>query len=160
MTGGGPTSPDRGPASSHGLSRRQFLRSGSVAAAMVVTGGVVGAGSVTSCGVWGADDNGFADVFGSRTSQVRSLGEAALGSGVLETASADGVAAMLPPEGIDVSSDGPDRLVVDVIDPQAFVAAYEARAAVELVSGPLVFVEGFPLTMTEAAVAAATALAG
>lgn len=67
---------------------------------------------------------------------------------------------MLPPEGIDINSDGPDRLVVDVIDPQAFVAAYEARAAVELVSGPLVFVEGFPLTMTEAAVAAATALAG
>lgn len=173
MTGvptGAPTGAPSGvPSGSNGVSRRQFLRSGSLGAAAVVAAGVMGAGVmgagvVTSCSALRADDNGFAAVFGPRTPQVSALGQAALGSGVLEVASVDSVVAMVPSEGIVISSvissDGSDRLVVDVTDPEAFIAVYEARTVSELVSGPLVFVEGFPLTMTEAAVAAATALAG
>lgn len=146
------------------VSRRRFLGAGGLGmagVAVVAAGGVVG--SLNSCAVLGAGRGSLAAVFGPRLGAVAALGADAVAAGVLPNTSngvsrAAAVAALLPTDGITVTVAAASRLDINVIDTSAFLAAYGDQVARELGAGELVFLDGFPLTATEVAVAAAAAL--
>lgn len=129
------------------LSRRRFLVAGVAGAVGLVVAGGAAARSRQSA------PSGFEAFFGERTSAVAALGDAVIDAGAAPTATAALLAVL--PVGITVEGSG----VLDLTDARAFVAGFEAAVADELAVGDLELVGGFPLTPTEAAVAAACALA-
>jgi hypothetical protein len=140
-----------------GMSRRQFLKRSSagvagVAGVLAVAG--VPAVLVSSCGAVGND--GFSDLFGPAVGAVRSLGRSALDADVLADASPAAVVAQLPTAGVVFGVDGA-RLTMELDDRVAFIDAYEAQSLQDRTAGSLVFVDGYALTVTEAALAAACA---
>lgn len=130
------------------FSRRRFLLAGGAAAA----GLVLVAGGVTARSRW-ATPSGFEAFFGDRSAAV-----AALGGQAIEAGAAPGEAnALVPllPAGTSVTGSGG----VDITDPAVFADALATTTAAELGAGEVVFVGGFPLTPTEAAVCAACHIA-
>lgn len=145
------------------VSRRRFLGVGGLGAAGMVAAATGAMGSVASCSVLGIGRGSLAAVFGARLEAVAALGATALATGVLPqpgngVSRASAVAALLPTDGVTVTVVGPSILDIDVTDTAAFLDAYDDRVEGELVAGELVFVDGFPLTATEVAVAAAASL--
>jgi len=130
-------------------SRRRFLAVGVAggAAALAVGGGVAARSQDSS-------PSGFGALFGDRTSFVAELGRRAIDSGVVSADPASLVAIL--PAGAAVV-DG-RQAPLDVTEPDRFAAGLTAAVAAELAAGELVWVDGFPLTPTEAATAAACAL--
>ena len=130
-------------------SRRRFLAAGVAggAAALVVAGGVTARSQGTS-------PSGFGALFGERTAAVASLGRRAIDAGVVSADPATLVAS-LPPGAALV--EGP-QAPLDVTEADRFAAGLAAAVAAELAVGDLVWVDGFPLTPTEAATCAACAV--
>lgn len=126
------------------LSRRGFLALGA---------GGLAAAALVVVRPWDLDGGSkpLADLFGEQRAAVAAMGGSALVAGVV--ADRDDALAVLPASGrrSERTSNGS---VVLIDDRSAFVAAYDRQVAAELAAGSLVFVEGYPLTPTEAALAA------
>jgi hypothetical protein len=130
-------------------SRRRFLAVGVAggAAALAVAGGVTARSQGTS-------PSGFGALFGDRTAAVAELGRSAIDSGAVSADPATLVASL--PAGAALV-DG-RHAPLDVTEPDRFAAGLAAAVAAELAAGELVWVDGFPLTPTEAATCAGCAV--
>ncbi|MCC5954056.1 MAG: hypothetical protein JJU45_18320 [Acidimicrobiia bacterium] len=94
----------------------------------------------------------LAALFGDQRDAVDAMGHMAVAAGVVTDA--DEAVGALPSAGLTTAERLEGTMVV-VEDRDAFVAAFDAEVAAELEAGALVFVGGYPLTPTEAALAAA-----
>ena len=118
--------------------------------------GVGGVAAVAVVGLrpWASEpeSTSLAALFGDKRDAVDAMGLMAVTAGVVTDAN-EAIGA-LPDDGL-ATQQGVDGTEVVVEDRDAFVAAYDAEVTAELEAGALVFVGGYPLTPTEAALAAA-----
>ena len=134
------------------LSRRRFLVAGVAGTAARAVGAGVGVWSTRS-----ADRpvTGFAALVGDRTSAVAGLGRLAVDSSAASGDPEVVLAALPAGAGLVGGASGS----LDVTDPAGFAGSLSEVVAAELAAGELVVVGGFPLTPTEATLAAACWLA-